>query len=1432
MKRLHTLFLLLTIAINIAAQPICQVKHFSVSDGLAQGNVMSILQDQKGLVWFSTWNGLNKFDGYTFKTYKTSQESKYAFGSNRMGTISESKYGDIWCPTYDGQACLFDVETEKFIDVLQPIELSTKQTNNVTRIYSLEKGIAWILCESGYAFRVDEQLCKKGEGITLYSASNHNLKGNQIFNIYQDSEEDEWILTDKGVSIIGKKTLDTDFPFQFITQIKETICLIAENDKLARYDFHTKKLKFVDIPYPHHKINNVTTIGKDMLALGTDNGVILYSIPKNSFQQIDIRTATQTSNDVESVYQDHLGDIWIFSKDPGIVHLNLATNEKEHLFTPKDEIIKHGRKSRKLIFEDNAKNLWLLPTEGNFCYYDRKERTLKPLLTDINNPKSIFSPLVRSYTLDNQGNCWFATARGVEKLCFFPQSYQFNLTDYEAETRAFLQDSNKRLWTASKSNYIQIFAPDGNLVGYLSKQGNIIKEKQSFYNGVYSILEDKDGNIWLGTKEIGLFQLKKTGANHYSIHHFEHQTNDPYSLSSNSIYAIFQDSRNNIWIGCYGGGLNLLAQAKDGKVSFIHSNNELRNYPIAYGMKVRNIAEAPGGVILVGTTNGLLTFSNNFERLEEIKFYRNIRRPGDKNSLSANDIMHIYTDKNKTTYVVSFTGGVNKVISPNLLNENIQFKNYDKNNGLASDLALSMIEDTQNQLWVVSEIALSKFDPAKETFENYELSSIYQEFNFSEALPIINARNQIILGTDKGFLEVSPEKMRKSSYVPPIVFTGLKIQGHLTDHSIDNLEELELEPSQRNVTFQFAALDYVNPKGILYAYRLQGLEEEWNEADNNRSASYINLPAGKYQLQVKSTNSDGVWVDNVQTLSIHVLPTFWETYWAWLFYFILFILFTASIVYVLFYIYRLRHRVDMEQQLANIKLRFFTDISHELRTPLTLISSPVTEVLENEPLSPSAREHLTLVHQNTERMLRLMNQILDFRKIQNQKMKLLIEETDLIPLLQKVMSSFKLIAEEKNINYQLTSTIQSVYSWVDRDKFEKIFFNLLSNAFKYTPADKSITVNITTKEKTVEIEVADEGIGIAVEKQHSLFQRFESLVKQNILQPSSGIGLSLVKEMVEMHHGTITVNSQPGIGSRFTVSLPLQREIFEEDVQVEFILNDSQSSAPHPVDSMKAPEEVEEKEDLETNSDGFSILVVEDNEELKAFLKSILSENYTVITASNGEEGLQHAVDDLPDLIISDVMMPVMDGLEMIRQIKENNNICHIPIIVLSAKASLDDRIAGLEQGIDDYITKPFSATYLKTRVASLLRQRKALQELYMNRLMEGKNTSSPDPLTPSQPQITPYDEQFMKKVMAYMEEQMDNAELTIDEFAEQLMLSRTIFYRKLKSIVGLTPVDFIREIRIKRAVQLIDSDEYNFSQVAYMTGSTIRNISASASRK
>ena len=630
-------------------------------------------------------------------------------------------------------------------------------------------------------------------------------------------------------------------------------------------------------------------------------------------------------------------------------------------------------------------------------------------------------------------------------------------------------------------------------------------------------------------------------------------------------------------------------------------------------------------------------------------------------------------------------------------------------------------------------------------------------------------------------------------------------------------------------------MDYVAPESISYAYRLKGLEEKWNEVDNSRSASYINLPPGEYELQIRSTNSDGVWMEKARILPITVLPTFWETYWAWILYVVLFVLSTATIVYIILYIYRLRHQINIEQQLANIKLRFFTDISHELRTPLTLIASPVSEILEHETLTTNARKHLTLVHKNTERMLHLVNQILDFRKIENKKMKVLLEKTDVLSLLQKVMDNFRLIAEEKNINYQLETNQEAIETWIDQDKFEKIIFNLLSNAFKYTPANKSITVIANVESSRLIVSIKDEGIGIDLQKQQTLFQRFETLVKFNILQPSSGIGLSLVKELIELHCGNIEVKSQPGVGSEFTVILPMNQKVYEGRENTEFILNDGNSVPAEKKNEIRPMVEIasmaditpsetaKEPNQISNEEDPVSILIVEDNVELRNFLSDILSESYRVLTATNGQEGLNQAREYIPDLIISDIMMPAMDGLDMVKNIKENREICHIPIILLSAKSSLDDRISGLEQGIDDYITKPFSATYLKIRIKSLLHQRKELQEIYWKAWSEKLNntqeTTLEEKLTPSQPQIISYDEQFMQQVMQVMEEQMENSELTVDEFAQLLNLGRSVFYQKLKSIIGLSPVDFIREIRIKRAVQLIDSGEYNFSQVAYMTG-------------
>lgn len=1412
----HLLLFLLFIPCRIAAQPVCQIQHFSAYNGLSQRTAMNIIQDSKGFIWFSTWNGLNKFDGYTFKNYKAYPGDGNTLTSNRLSYITPTQTSDIWCQTYDYRIYLFDSRSEKFTDILRPIEDRNQQSYAVRIVYSLPKGISWILCETE-AFRIDEQKCKEGEGITLYSPEQNNLKGSHIITVYQDSDGDEWILTDKGVSIVGEKKIESNIPFQSIREDNGNIYLISPDNQMAIYQPKTQQLQFLEMPFPtSNHIYSIQSLGKDSIGLSTDNGLYIFFSQNKKFRQIDPRTPTYPSSRVTSAFKDRYGELWLFSDISGVVRYNLSTEDKQHYVTPQEDLPNAERVNRDFIFEDLQGTLWMNPHNGGFCYYDRKDRQLKPYYTNYNDPGSKYSPNILNYFLDCQGNLWFCNNWDVTKISFFPHACHLESIDNGFETRAFLIDREKDFWVTTKKGFIRIYQADGNLKGYLTPEGTISSKPISFSKNIYCFMEDAKGIIWMGSKQDGLFRVERVGDNRFKITQFTQQKGDPYSLSHNSIYTIYQDSRKRIWIGCFGGGLNLLEETPEGEIRFLHNGNQLKKYPKIHSAKVRYITEIEN-VLLVATTEGLLTFPAEFTRPEEISFHRNIRIPDKMSSLSSNDVTYIYTDSRKDTYVLTFTGGINKILSDNLLSNEIEFKTYTTQDGLPSDLVLSMIEDNQKNLWVISENALSCFTPEKETFEYYDKKYLQRELYFTEAAPVQNGQHQLLLGTDIGVLKIIPEQLKKSTYTPPIVFTDLKIQGASQDLDIDDLKELKLKPSERNVIFQFAALDYTDPASISYAYRLKGLEEHWNEVDNSRSASYINLPPGKYELQVRSTNSDGVWTEKARVLPVTVLPTFRETYWAWLLYVVLFLLSTATIVYIILYIYRLRHRISLEQQLANIKLRFFTDISHELRTPLTLISSPVTEVLEHETLSTNARKHLTLVHKNTERMLRLVNQILDFRKIENKKMKVLLEKTNVIALLQKVMDSFRLIAEEKNINYQLQTNQEAISAWIDQDKFEKIIFNLLSNAFKYTPANKSITVYANVEEDKLIVSVTDEGIGIDPKKQQTLFQRFETLVKYNILQPSSGIGLSLVKELIELHCGSIEVKSQPEIGSEFIVTLPMGQKAYETNENTEFILNDG-TSVETPGTNDKTLPAVSADAD---ETDPIAILIVEDNTELRGFLHTILAEDYKVIEATNGQEGLERAQEYVPDLILSDIMMPVMDGLDMVKSIKGNRDICHIPIILLSAKSSLDDRISGLEQGIDDYITKPFSATYLKARIKSLLHQRKQLQEIYWKEWSEKqeKPSASSIELSPSQPQITPYDEQFMQQVMEVMEKEMDNSELTIEEFAQKLGLGRTVFYQKLKSIIGLSPVDFIREIRIKRAVQLIDSGEYNFSQVAYMTG-------------
>jgi len=523
----------------------------------------------------------------------------------------------------------------------------------------------------------------------------------------------------------------------------------------------------------------------------------------------------------------------------------------------------------------------------------------------------------------------------------------------------------------------------------------------------------------------------------------------------------------------------------------------------------------------------------------------------------------------------------------------------------------------------------------------------------------------------------------------------------------------------------------------------------------------------------------------------------------------------------LFTLYRLKNEVSVEQRIADIKLRFFTDISHELRTPLTLISGPIELILSENSLSDHVHEQLSLVKKNVDRMLRLVNQILDLRKIQNNKMHMRVSEVAIAPFVEHIKENFDILAEEHNIVYTFENEIDDQRLWVDIDKAEKIIFNLLSNAFKYTPQDRGIRVFLHDEENAIAIGVRDQGIGIPENKRDRLFKRFESLVEKNIFNlPSSGIGLSLVKQLVDMHHATITVDSKEGAGSCFTVHFKKGKEHY--DSTVEFIFEDvfasellqEEASAQEMRNSYKSKAQ-ESIQDLADDTK-LSILIVEDNMELRNFLRNVFEHNYNVLEAPNGKEGFDQAIKEIPDFIICDVMMPICDGIEMTKMVRKDIRTSHIPLILLTAKSTIDSKLQGLEIGADDYITKPFSAIYLKARVDNILERRSKLRDYYKEHLLD---LSEDDGEADAGPAMSTSDRRFLDKLIELMNKNIDNGDLVVDDLVHEMAVSRSVFFKKLKTLIGLAPIEFIKEMRVKRAAQLIETGEYNMTQISYMVG-------------
>ncbi|NDV57214.1 hybrid sensor histidine kinase/response regulator transcription factor [Bacteroides sp. 519] len=1444
MKHIYIILYLLLFPLSGYSQWNCSFTHYSSGEGLSQNSVMYILEDSKGFMWFATWDGINKFNGYNFTTYKAGGHNTVNLSNNRVDFMAEDAYGYIWLTTYDNKVYRFDTQKEIFLQV--PADEKGSNTS-YTGIRILPGKNIWLLTEFDGAIRVKTNPETHEVSTELYSMQSGLFPSMNIHDVKEDSSGNEWLLTDNGIGRISPDSIRPTLYFvdsQSRSRQKQSFeCMFEDaqhiyfgtgKGRIWIYEKSTQSFQLMELESDSDIISICSYSDKDFVVATRDNGFFTWNIETN--QTVHYKKSTHKDmpgNRIVSVYVDRMKEIWFDISDArGVTHFNPFTQTIKHEIPVIEEGGAHRSQPAFFIHEDINGYLWVHPFNGGFSLYDREQGKLLPFFNEPGKDNWRFSNKLHFVMSDKQGNLWMCThSKGLEKVTFLPDRFHLKTPhplNYESlsnDVRSLFQDKDERLWMGLRDGKIRVYDKNEEFLGYLTANGTFSKTGEHILGVAYHIMEDSNGRIWISTKGNGIYCLQSVGT-HFNIRNFTSNPKDLYSLSDNNIYCMHEDANGRIWIATFGGGLNYMEERENGTVVFIHHQNHLKGYPIDECYRARYVTSDSQGNIWVGTTLGALTFHKDFVNPESIRFNHHVRIPAEPNSLSNNDVYWIRETKNKEVYLGTFGGGLNKLLS---LNENgtATFQKYSTDNGLPSDILLAATEDQEGNIWISTENGLCKFLPSEARADSYKDENLDMHAGYNEAASADTRNGQLLFGTSNGWISFYPGSISKSSYVPPVTFSRLLIHNEevrpgkqsILQNIINETSELTLSHKQNVISIQYAAIDNKAPEKIQYAYMLEGVDTEWSYVDKQRIVTYTNMGKGKYVFKVKSTNSDGVWMDNTHNLAITILPSFWETPLAYMLYALGIIALFFITLYILFTIYRLKHKVTIEQQVSDIKLRFFTNISHELRTPLTLIAGPVEYVLKNTPLTPEATEQLQLVERNTDRMLRLVNQILDFRKIQNKKMKLKVQRIELVAFVRNIMNNFEALADEHDIDFIFEPEKNNLYLWADADQLEKIVFNLLSNAFKFTPVGKMIKVYIHENEKTISVGVQDQGIGIAANKKDSLFVRFEHLMDKNLFnQSSSGIGLSLVKELVEMHKATIVVDSVLGEGSTFIVDFIKGREHFDDEV--EYLLTDyvagSQTDKQHPTEAGILQDVIVSADQQEDPNKGL-MLLVEDNDELRSFLRTIFSETFRIAEARNGKEGIEKAINLIPDIIISDVMMPDKDGLELTRELRNNLSTSHIPIILLTAKSNLESKLEGMEYGANDYITKPFSSTYLKARVENLLLQHKKIQELYRSSLM----TASPQKKKDTQPtnEMSPNDRKFIDKLVELMEANMDNGELIVDDLVGELAVSRSVFFKKLKALTGLAPIEFIKEMRVKRAAELIETGEYSISQVSYMVG-------------
>jgi len=1295
-------------------------------------------------------------------------------------------------------------------------------SNTVNAILKDRYGLMW--------FATDDGLNKfDGTNFTVYRhvpGDSGSLRANEVLALFEDGQGQLWVGTSGGaVSLYDrKKDRFVHFPGGgdrsglVSNAVVRGICSdgggkiwIAQYASPYLLDPSTGVITKLELGYPPRagtspvSLECVFADRRGRVWVGTDGGLFLYQPARRTFVRFrhDPDDGQSLVNDhVRVLAEDASGRLWVgtdgglcmMKPDEGIfVNCRVAGRG--------DAVL--GYKSINSIVPDSDGKLWIGTMEGLEVLDAATWRTVKYLPNG--NVHGLTSKAIKSIYIDKEGIYWLGTYRGgINKYDKNLNLFDVKLSEAFPEggsgrpvVSCFAERRDGKVWVGTDGEGLYCFDRVADRLERVPLRG-VGTEAPA----VLALTATREGRLYIGTLGDGLLETDADGRKARRIRLGPAAGN----LNGDEVYCILEDRQGLIWVGTNGQGVTVLS---NDRVVARYTPAPIAPTDVLLPVNgyIRALEEDGEGNIWIGTHGGGLAVLHRGDRRATFYNQDNSRLPIDK-------IHALLCDSKGRMWVGTYGGGLSVFDKASG-----QFTSYTEKDGLANTTIYQMLEDADARLWVSTNTGISSFDPETKTFRNFTGLNGVQNSNFVHGSGLRLTDGELLFGGLQGFNYFYPSRLTVNRNVPAVVLTDLQIanksvspgKGSPIQDQVSVAGEIRLEYKQ-NFALSFVALNYTLPKQNHYAYTLDGFDKEWNYTGAMNTARYTNLDPGKYVFRVKASNNDGVWSKEERTIRIYVRPPFWRTFYAYLFY----VLAAGGILLYSRYrgVTRMRRKFRLEQERAEVqrmqeldrmKLKFLTNLSHEFRTPISLIMGPAEELLTDER-DKGSKDKLFMIRRNARRLLNLVNQLLDFRKMEEQELRLLPAEGEWVAFVKDVVYSFKDLSGRKQIQLDFISPLPRLYGLFDGDKLERILFNLLSNAFKFTLEGGRISVGLDVRADSgmqwVSIVVRDTGVGIPGDQLPLIFDRFFQHTAENgVLNQGTGIGLSITRELVRLHGGTISVESEVGRGSVFTVLLPL-REV-----------------GPAVDTGVEEPEQAEVAEVAEGTEARPRVLLVEDNEDFRSYLRDNLRTYYHIIEATDGKEGWQKALAGHPQLIVSDISMPNMDGIEFSKKLKADKRTCHIPIILLTALTGEAQQVAGLETGANDYITKPFNFEVLHTKIRNLLELRRNLKTTYTRQIQ----------VLQPEVEMQSEDERLLQAIVRCLEEHIASPQLSVEFLSREVGMSRSKLYGKMLELTGETPVEYIRGFKLDKAAILLEKSDVTIAEAAYQTGFSKPNYFARA---